>query len=267
MIKFVCKERYDFNDLVSLMRLLRSEGGCPWDREQTHESILRNLLEEAYEAAEAIAQGDTDHMREELGDVLLQVVFHAAMEEDLGHFDIDGVCDTLCKKLLERHPHVFGQACIIDAEEVLKNWDEIKRQARGQNLRSSEMDGVSQALPALWRAEKIQQKAAKVGFDWPDISGALKKLEEEISELKQALTTGQGTAEELGDILFSAVNVARFAGVDPEIALNNCSEKFIRRFKYVEQKAQEQGVLLEDMSLQEMDALWDQSKLLDISEE
>lgn len=260
MLEFERKERYDFYDLAAIMRLLRSEGGCPWDREQTHQSIKRNLLEEAYECAEAIDEGDTDHLCEELGDVLMQVVFHSSMEEELGHFDIDGVSDRVCRKLIERHPHVFGDVHVDDSDEVIKNWDEIKRRSRSQKSRSSEMGAVSRALPALWRAEKIQSKAAGAGFDWNDIWGAIAKLEEEIRELKEAVSAGRGIPEELGDILFSAVNVARFAGVDPEDALNSCSEKFISRFAYIEKKAEEKGTILSDMSLEEMDELWNESK-------
>jgi len=259
-MEFTIKEKYDLYDMVALTAYLRSDRGCPWDREQTHESIKRNLLEEAYEAAEALEQDDPAHLCEELGDVLLQVMFHADIERDAGHFGIDDVADMVCKKLVERHPHVFGDVSVTNSDQVLDNWDEIKRKNRGQKRRATEMAGVSKGLPALWRAEKIQKKAAKVGFDWPTIDGALDKVKEETGEVLEALDRQEGVKEELGDLLFAVVNVARFAGVDPEEALAGSCDKFISRFDYVEQAATEKGQLLKDMTLEEMDALWDEGK-------
>ena len=211
---------------------------------------------------EAIDSDDAAHMCEELGDVLMQVVFHASIEEDLGRFNMDDVADMVCKKLVVRHPHVFGDVTVSGSGEVLDNWDEIKRKDRGQKLRSTEMEGVSRGLPALWRAEKIQKKAAKVGFDWPDVNGALEKLDEEARELRRALEDGEGVSEEIGDLLFSAVNVARFAGVDPEEALAGSCDKFISRFGFVERSALDKGKKLDEMTLEEMDSLWDAGKEL-----
>lgn len=260
MVNFDCKEEYQFPDLVEIIRLLRSPGGCPWDREQTHRSIRRNLLEEAYEAAEAIDTEDADLLCEELGDVLMQVVFHARIEEETGGFDMNSVTDRICKKLIERHPHVFGSVSVSGSEEVLVNWDAIKRKEKGQATTVSAMDSVARSLPSLWRAEKIQSKAAKIGFDWPDISGALDKLKEEMEELRAAAGGEGDPREELGDLLFSAVNAARFLNIDPEEALNEACEKFISRFRYVEAAAEQAGRPLSSMTLSEMDLLWDEAK-------
>ncbi|SMC54698.1 nucleoside triphosphate pyrophosphohydrolase [Papillibacter cinnamivorans] len=260
MVNFDCKEHYKFPDLVEIIRLLRSPGGCPWDREQTHRSIRRNLLEEAYEAAEAIDTEDAGLLCEELGDVLMQVVFHARIEEEAGGFDIDAVSDGICKKLIERHPHVFGSVCVSGSDEVLVNWDQIKRKEKGQATTASAMDSVARSLPSLWRAEKIQSKAAKVGFDWPDVSGALDKLREETEELHAAAGGEGDPREELGDLLFSAVNTARFLKIDPEEALNEACEKFITRFRHVEAAAEQAGKPLSSMTLAEMDLLWDEAK-------
>jgi len=260
MVNFEYKDHYTVYDLKKLIEVLRGEGGCAWDREQTHESIRRNFLEEAYEAVEAIDEKDTTHLCEELGDVLMQVIFHARMEEEKGGFDLDDVADMTCKKLIVRHPHVFGDRSASNSEEALQNWDDIKKSERHQKTVSSTMDTVARALPALWRAEKVQKKAAKAGFDWPDVNGALDKLEEETAELRAACENGEGTEEELGDILFSAVNAARFLDIDPEQALTSATDKFIKRFTFVENKAKEKGQALENMTLAEMDALWDRAK-------
>lgn len=260
MVDFECKKRYGVNDLEKIVALLRSENGCPWDKEQTHESIRRNFLEEAYEAVEAIDEKDPEHLKEELGDVLMQVMFHARLEEEIGSFNLDDVADAVCKKLIYRHPHVFGEVKVNNSEDVLLNWDELKRTEKSQSTTASAMDSVAASLPALWRAEKIQNKAKKVGFDWPDISGALDKLSEETEELKEAIATGKGIEEELGDLLFSAVNVARFTEIDPEEALHSACLKFIGRFKYVEQEAAKMGRELKDMSLEEMDRLYVKAK-------
>ena len=260
MIDFQCKQHYTVEDLVTVVHLLRSPGGCPWDQEQTHASIRRNLLEEAYEAAEAIDQESTEHLREELGDVLMQVVFHADIEKDAGRFDLNDVADEVCKKLIFRHPHVFGDVKVSGTGEVLDNWDVLKKEEKGQQTETDTLNAVARSLPALWRAEKVQKKAAKAGFDWPDISGALDKLSEESGELREALEQGTNVEEELGDLLFSVVNVARFAKVDPEEALTRASDKFIRRFARVEEAARSRGADLKDMSLEELDALWEEAK-------
>ena len=260
MIDFQCKDRYDLNDLVDIVRILRAPGGCPWDAEQTHESIRRNFLEEAYEVAEAIDQASPEHLQEELGDVLLQVVFHAGIEQDAGRFDLNDVADGVCKKLIFRHPHVFSNIAVSGTEDVLVNWEALKRQEKGQATYTDTLEAVARSLPALWRAEKVQKKARKAGFDWPDVSGALDKLEEESAELRQAVAHGTNVEEELGDLLFAAVNVSRFLSVDPETALSQACDKFIRRFRLVEQQAALQDQDMAQLSLSELDKLWEQAK-------
>mgnify|MGYP005807265231 FL=1 len=260
MVDFQYKDSYGVKDLEEIVRILRAPGGCPWDAEQTHQSIRRNFLEEAYEAVEAIDEGCPEHLEEELGDVLLQVVMHARMEQEAGRFDLDGVADGICKKLIYRHPHVFGDVAVSGTGEVLSNWEALKRKEKGQATNTDALEAVARALPALWRAEKVQKKARKAGFDWPDVSGALDKLSEELEELKTAAAEGTNVAEELGDLLFSAVNAARFLKVDPEDALNGATDKFIGRFRKVEAQAAAQGKAMEDMSLEELDALWERAK-------
>ena len=260
MVDFQYKDSYGVKDLEEIVRILRAPGGCPWDAEQTHQSIRRNFLEEAYEAVEAIDEGSPEHLEEELGDVLLQVVMHARMEQEAGRFDLDGVADGICKKLIYRHPHVFGNVAVSGTGEVLSNWEALKRKEKGQATNTDALEAVARALPALWRAEKVQKKARKAGFDWPDVSGALDKLSEELEELKTAAAEGTNVAEELGDLLFSAVNAARFLKVDPEDALNGATDKFIGRFRKVEAQAAAQGKAMEDMGLEELDALWERAK-------
>ena len=260
MVDFQYKDSYGVKDLEEIVRILRAPGGCPWDAEQTHQSIRRNFLEEAYEAVEAIDEGSPEHLEEELGDVLLQVVMHARMEQEAGRFDLDGVADGICKKLIYRHPHVFGDVAVSGTGEVLSNWEALKRKEKGQATNTDALEAVARALPALWRAEKVQKKARKAGFDWPDVSGALDKLSEELEELKTAAAEGTNVEEELGDLLFSAVNAARFLKVDPEDALNGATDKFIGRFRNVEAQAAAQGKAMEDMGLEELDALWERAK-------
>ena len=260
MVDFQYKESYDVQDLEEIVRILRAPGGCPWDAEQTHASIRRNFLEEAYEAVEAIDEGNPEHLKEELGDVLLQVVFHARMEQEAGRFDLNDVADGVCKKLIFRHPHVFGDVNVSGTGEVLSNWEALKRQEKGQATNTDALEAVARSLPALWRAEKVQKKAKKAGFDWPDISGALDKLSEELAELKTAAADGTNVEEELGDLLFSAVNVARFLKLDPEEALGKATAKFISRFQKVEAQAVRSGTAMEDMTLAELDKLWEQAK-------
>ena len=242
MVDFQYKDSYGVKDLEEIVRLLRAPGGCPWDAEQTHQSIRRNFLEEAYEAVEAIDEGSPEHLKEELGDVLLQVA------------------DGICKKLIFRHPHVFGEVSVSGTGEVLSNWEELKRKEKGQATNTDALEAVARSLPALWRAEKVQKKAKKAGFDWPDVSGALDKLSEELEELKTAVAEGTNVEEELGDLLFSAVNVSRFVKVDTEEALNGATDKFIGRFRKVEEEAARQGRALEGMSLAELDKLWEHAK-------
>ena len=260
MVDFEFREHYTIDDLRRIVAILRHPGGCPWDAEQTHESIRRNFLEEAYEAVEAIDEGSPEHLREELGDVLLQVALHARMEDEAGRFDMDGVADGICKKLIYRHPHVFGDVAVSGTGEVLQNWEALKRTEKGQATHTDSLDAVARSLPALWRAEKVQKKAAKAGFDWPDASGAMDKLSEELAELKQAVAEDSNVAEELGDLLFSCVNVARFVKCDPEEVLQQATEKFISRFRLVEQAAARSEKSMEDMDLEELDKLWENAK-------
>ena len=265
MVDFKQKEKYDINDLLEIMRSLRAPGGCPWDAEQTHESIRKNLIEETYEVVEAIDKKDSGMLLEELGDLLMQVVFHAQMEDEQGVFNFDDVADGVCKKLIERHPHVFGEVEVSGVDDVLDNWDAIKRRKKGQKKGSEPMLSVPRELPALMRAAKIQQKASAVGFDWPDVSGAYDKIIEETQELRKAVESGvqDDVIEELGDLLFSVVNVSRFLKCDAEEALTAASDKFINRFIRVEQLAKENGVDMEKASLEELDKLWDIAKTND----
>lgn len=261
-VDFVFKKTYNIDDLLLIMKILRGESGCPWDREQTHESIKKSLIEETYEVIEAINKKDGELLKEELGDVLLQVVFHSEMESEKSNFDFSDVCDGICKKLIERHPHVFADIEVKDSGEVLLNWEEIKSKSKNRKTQTEKMLSVPRELPALMRSEKIQQKAAKVGFDWQDVSGAFGKLYEETAELKAAVENndGENMAEELGDLLFSAVNVSRFIGVDPEEALSSSCDKFINRFSEVERLAGERNIDINSASLEELDRLWDEVK-------
>jgi len=261
MVDFENKPSYDVNDLRKLLSLLCGPDGCPWDSEQTHESIRRNLLEEAYEAAEAIDEGDPGNLIEELGDVLMQVVFHADIAERSGSFDLDDISDATCKKLIRRHPHVFGDVRARSGEESLVFWENIKREEKLQNTVADAMRSVARSLPALWRAEKVQAKAAKAGFDWPDHTGAMHSLQTELRELEDAISSGGNIGEELGDLLFSAVNVARFFDVDPEAALGSSCEKFIDRFARVESVVRSRGQRLEDKTLDELEEIYQQVKL------
>lgn len=268
MVDFVYDNPHDFARLRAIMELLRSEQGCPWDREQTHKSIRQNLLEEAYETCEAIDLDDKSLLCEELGDVLLQVVFHARMEEEAGGFSIDDVISGICRKLITRHPHVFGDADVKGSSEVLSRWEEIKQDSKGIPTQKAAMESVARSLPALMRAEKIQKKASKVGFDWPDVGGAWDKLQEECFELRGAMSASDGDVEEeLGDLLFAAVNIARFLHVDPERALERACDKFVDRFGYVERAAHKADRRLEDMTLIEMDQLWEEKKRLERRED
>ena len=257
VLDFLCKESYDLRDFVALVSYLRSPNGCPWDQVQTHESIRRDFLEETYEACEAIDAGDLVHMREELGDVLMQVLFHTDIEREAGHFDIDDVADAACKKLVYRHPHVFRRD-----EPDAPDWDTMKQRERAQTTTAEAMDSVARSLPALWRCDKIQAKAAKTGFEWPDVHAALDKVDEETRELRAAVASGdmEAIGDELGDLLFAAVKVARFAGIDPEQAAHAACEKFIRRFSAMETAAANDGTALEQCTLEQMLMLWQQAK-------
>jgi len=253
MIDFKSKERYGFFDLVEILRLLRSPDGCPWDQVQTHQSIRRNFLEETYECCEALDTDDAALMQEELGDVLLQVLFHAAIEEDRGRFTLEDICDGECKKLVFRHPNVFGAA-------TTQTWEDMKALEKGQKTHTQTLDAVSRSLPALWRADKLTKKAATAGFRWPDTDRALEKLEEEVHELRQAAKDGTNVFEELGDVLFAAVCAAALAEQDPEMALHAACEKFIGRFSAMETEAAAAGRALETCSEEEQLALWQKAK-------
>lgn len=267
MVPFTWKEHYDLNDFRQVIAILRHPGGCPWDQAQDHHSIRRNFIEEVYEACEGIDTENTELLREELGDVLMQVLFHASIEEDAGRFDIDDVADQAVKKLIFRHPHVFGTRAVDGVEQVLTNWDELKRQEKGQETYTDTLNAVARTLPALWRAEKVQRKAAKAGFDWPEVSGAFAKIDEESTELRAAAEDGTNVAEELGDLLFAVVNAARFLQVDPEDALNRATDKFISRFQRVEQGAAASGADMKELPLSTLEGLWQQAKQQEDSHE
>jgi tetrapyrrole methylase family protein/MazG family protein len=246
-----------FDELVRVMARLRAPGGCPWDREQTHRSLRRYLLEETYEAVEAIDDGDWRRLRDELGDVLLQVVFHAQLAAEREEFSIEDVVAGIVRKLYRRHPHVFGEAEVADSAEVLDRWEHLKHQEEGYEGRESLLDGVPRGLPALQRAMKLQSRASRVGFDWDDASGPWGKVHEELGELERARP--EEAEAELGDVLFALVNLARFLEVDAEGALRRASNRFYRRFRAMERAAADRGGLAQ-MTLPEMDELWEQAK-------
>jgi tetrapyrrole methylase family protein/MazG family protein len=252
-----------FQRLVEVMATLRGPGGCPWDREQTRESLKPFLIEETYEVLEALDQGDRQKLQEELGDLLLQVVFHAQVASERAEFTITDVLQTVIDKLVRRHPHVFGEHRAETAEEVLQNWERLKQEERGGAEKASALDGVPKSLPALLRAQRLQDKAARVGFDWGETAAVLQKVEEELGELKGAMGKEAEMVEgEMGDLLFSLVNLARFLHLNAEETLRKCIEKFIRRFRHIEEVVAQQGKSLEESSLEEMDALWQEAKVL-----
>lgn len=261
-VEFEQKDRYDINDLISIVALLRTPDGCAWDRAQTHFSIKKNFIEETYEVIEAINKESPEGLQEELGDVLLQVALHCQMEREAGHFDFDDVCNDICQKLIVRHPHVFGDVKAENEKDALSSWDAAKQKTKGIKKQSQSMSSVPVELPALMRAQKVQSKAAKAGFDWEDGSGAFTKVGEEINELIYAVEHGDSSdiEEEFGDLLFSCVNVSRFIDVDSEEALTKATDKFIRRFTIVEQLAEEKGVSMKDASMEELDLLWEKAK-------
>ncbi|MBN1777430.1 MAG: nucleoside triphosphate pyrophosphohydrolase [Clostridiales bacterium] len=254
------RKRFGTEDLQAVMLRLRSKDGCPWDLEQTHESLLPNLLEESYEFIEAARERDSEHMCEELGDVLLQIVFHAVIAMQCGEFTLRDVTTAVTAKLIERHPHVFGTVKADTASQVLDNWENIKRKQRGIECVADAMDGVSRSLSAAMRAHKVQHKAAKVGFDFPDAKSALEKVKEETGEVLASLGGGANIEEELGDLLFSVVNVCRLSGVNPDIALYAAAEKFIRRFRGMENHVKSEGKSIGDLTLSEMDVYWVKEK-------
>ena len=249
------KDRYTFEDLKNIMKELRQK--CPWDKKQTHDSLKKYLIEETYEVIDAIEKRDWQALKEELGDLLLQPIFHARIAEEEGRFNIDDVIDHLCKKLIKRHPHVFGEEEAKTAEEVLKNWEKRKIEER-----KSVLEGVPKHLPALMRAEKLQKKASKVGFDWNNFEEVKDKVFEEWNEFWSAVEKGdkREIEHEFGDLLFALVNLARFLKIDPEEALQKANERFIKRFSYVEKKVKESGKPWEDFTLEELDQFWEEAK-------
>lgn len=254
-------ERDWVRELVDIMARLRGPGGCPWDREQTHASLKEFLVEESAEFLDAVDEGDDASMVEELGDVLLQVVFHCQIAREEGRFDFADAAREVCEKLIRRHPHVFAQSDVSDSAGVLRQWEQIKKVEKGAG-RKSALSGVPRHLPALHRAQKTQHKAAKVGFDWPDIGGVVAKIEEELAEVKEALVSGDGehAAEEIGDLLFAVVNLSRFQKRHAEDLLHGTVRKFERRFGRVEELLAAQGKVPDQCTLEEMDLLWNQAK-------
>lgn len=271
------KELFSGDDLRNIMRRLLTPDGCPWDRAQTHETIRKNLIEEAYETVDAIDSGKPERIMDELGDVLLQVVFHAAIAEKSGTFTYDNVTDAISRKLISRHSHVFGSDSADSPEAVLSVWDKNKMLEKGHTSFSQTLQDVPEGIPALMRSEKLQKRAAKAGFDWPDAKGALEKIDEELKEISDELAESgaapyekidEGNSpdlysrveDEVGDLLFAAVNYSRLLGIDPEVALNRANNKFVGRFSVMEEIAATQGDSLSDMSLAEMDEVWEIAK-------
>jgi len=255
------KGKYTFNDLVKVMEKLRSPEGCPWDREQSHESLLKYLIEEAYEVVDAVTEGSDEELKEELGDLLLQAVFHSQIAKERGVFTIDDVIDSITRKLIHRHPHVFGgKEGVKTAEDVNREWERLKE--KEGKRRESVLDGIPKSLPALERAYKLQKRAEKVGFDWKDFKGIKEKIVEELSEIEEELQRGnrEKIEEEVGDLLFMAVNLARFLGVHPELALQKANKKFEKRFRYMERRAKEMGKELKEMDIEQMEELWQEAK-------
>lgn len=255
----------DFYDLVNTIEILRSENGCAWDKEQTHESIKRCLLEEAYEVIEAIESDNIDGLIEELGDVLLQVVFHSVIGKEDGYFNISDVIEAITSKMIYRHPHVFGDKNVKTSSEVLQNWDELKREEKNYKTITEEIEAIAKTLPALTRAHKVQKKVSKVGFDFEDINEAIDKIEEEIKEVLDVYKTNnrEKIINEIGDLLFSCVNLSRLLNIDEEEALNKSIKKFVKRFRFIEESILEQDRDFKDIKLNEMNTLWKDSKKYD----
>lgn len=251
-----------FQRLVELMAKLRGPDGCPWDRKQTPDSLKPFLVEECYEVVDALEDGSPDKIREELGDLLFQIVFHARIAEEQGQFTMEDVITSIHEKMVRRHPHVFGDERLSTDKEVLANWEEIKKKEKGNLDRKSVLEGVPKELPSLLRAHRLQERAARVGFDWAHLNEVLPKLDEEVAEFKESLKAEDAgkIEEELGDLFFTLVNVSRFLGVNPDEALRKTISKFIHRFRAIEEHAANAGRSLNDMTLDEMEALWQKSK-------
>ena len=251
-----------FEELVEVIATLRSENGCPWDREQTHETLKPTLIEETYETLEAIDAGDPEKLKEELGDVLMNIMLQAQIAAEHEDFDISGVIETLTEKLIRRHPHVFGDVNVEDSTEVVKNWEAIKRQEAGYEDRKSVLDGIPSALPTLLRAQKIQNRAARVGFDWDELKDVVAKVEEELEEVKVSINANEpeATAMELGDLLFAIVNLCRFMEIQAEESLRQANRKFTERFKWMEAELERRGTNFEAQDLESLDAIWEEAK-------
>lgn len=254
------RSRHDFADVMRIVRRLRAPNGCPWDREQTHASLKNALLEECYELIDAIDEEDDAHICEELGDVLLQFALHAAIGEEQSAFTARDACTELVEKLIYRHPHVFGTVRVGGSDEVLKNWDALKMAQRNQQTQTEVLRSVPKAFPALLRSRKVQKKAADVGFDWSSAEDAFYKINEETNELRSAIEQGSNIEEEMGDLLFAVVNVARLLKLEPEFLLMRATDKFIFRFEQMELLARQQGFSLKELSFAEQDLLWEQAK-------
>lgn len=254
--------------LLEVVATLRGPDGCPWDREQTLETLRPFLLEEAYELFDAIESGDVDKHRDELGDVLLQVVLQASIRREAGEFDFDDVADSLADKLVRRHPHVFGDVSVSNSDEVVQNWKKIKQNEKGQSVNESILEGVPRCMPSLRRAQKVQSKASVVGFDWDHVDEVVAKLEEEVGEVKEAIASGDHKAlkEEIGDLLFSVVNLSRFRRIDADEAMESAIGKFTERFSEVERRIHGSGRKIADCTLEEMEAEWQAVKAKDKAE-
>ncbi len=259
-MNFEIKEKYNFEDLLKIITVLRSDNGCMWDKEQNHKSIRKNFIEEVYEAIEAIDTDDVDLLREELGDVLLQIVFHAEMEREIGSFDMDDVCDGVCKKLVYRHPHIFSDVKVDSTKEILSNWEELKKAEKGRKSTTDSMQNIAKSLPSLMRAAKIGKYAAKVGFDWDTAEASLEKVREETDEILDAIRGNGNIEEELGDLLFAVVNLSRHLKVDAEQALYKANEKFISRFEKVEQEITRKNSTFDETPLEDMEKIWQSVK-------
>lgn len=256
------KESYDVYDLAEIVKILRSENGCPWDKVQTHQSIRKDFLEEVYEVIDAIDCGDPEMLREELGDVLLQVIFHTEIENERNIFDLNDVANDICRKLIIRHPHVFGEVNADSVDTVLKNWDAIKKETKGQESYTDTLKSVPRVFPALMRAQKLGKRAARAGMDFDNAKEALNALEEEVGELKEAFADGrpESIADELGDVLFSCCNTARLLELDAEEVLTAASDKFLSRFEQAENLIRQDGLEMSALSIDELDVYWRKAK-------
>ena len=260
--KIAEKSNFDINDLIVIIEILRSEYGCPWDREQTHSSLKNSLIEETYEVIEAINNNSSQDICEELGDLLMLIILNAQIAKEENSFDFSSICDTVSKKMILRHPHVFKNTKVKNSQEVLKNWDDIKKEEKSQKTYTDTLKAVPNSFPALLKAEKVQKRAKKAGFDWDNINGALQKVYEEVDEISEEIKTNntENAQKELGDLLFATVNLSRFLKANPEDELNKATLKFISRFSKVEELANKKGIDMKAASLTELDLLWEEVK-------